>query len=218
MSSSTSKRGFLPRYNAAERATHWTLAMAFVVAGLSGLALFHPAFWFLSGLLGGGVWSKILHPWGGLLMCLAFVPMALWYWRDNIIRSYDLAWMKKLPSVLLNTAHDLPEIDKYNAGQKMLFWSIIASLLALLVSGLVLWYDTDLKLPATAVRVGGLVHALAAFVLFMGMIVHIYSAVFWIRGSMRAMIRGEVKLGWARHHHPLWARRVAAKVAADKTP
>jgi cytochrome b subunit of formate dehydrogenase len=28
---------------------------------------------------------------------------------------------------------------------------------------------------------------------------------------MRAMVRGEVKVGWARHHHPLWYKRVAGK-------
>lgn len=202
---------FVPRYNAVERSTHWTLALSFVVATISGLALFHPAFWFLSGLLGGGVWSKTLHPWAGLVMFIAFVPMALWYWRDNLIRSYDIAWMKRLPEVLMNTGKDLPQIDKYNAGQKMLFWSIIGSLVVLLVSGFVLWFDTDYKLPVLAVRLSGAAHVAAAFVLFMGMIVHIYSAVFWIRGSMRAMVRGEVKVGWARHHHPLWYKRVAGK-------
>jgi formate dehydrogenase subunit gamma len=201
---------FVPRYNAVERSTHWTLALSFVVAAISGLALFHPAFWFLSSFLGGGVWSKTLHPWAGLVMCAAFVPMALWYWRDNLIRDYDIAWMRQLHNTLQNKG-GAPEIDKYNAGQKLLFWSIVASLLALLASGLVLWYDTDLKLSATLVRVSGAVHALAAFVLFMGMIVHIYSAVFWIRGSMRAMLRGVVKPGWAKHHHPLWYRRVTGK-------
>lgn len=202
---------FVPRYNAVERSTHWTLAISFVVATLSGLALFHPAFWFLSGFLGGGVWSKTLHPWAGLVMTVAFVPMALWYWKDNVLRDYDFAWMKRLPDVLLNKGHDLPEIDKYNAGQKMLFWSIIGSLVLLLVSGVVLWYHPEVRMPITVVRISGVLHVLAAFVLFMGMIVHIYSAVFWIRGSMRAMLRGEVKEGWARHHHPLWYRRVAGK-------
>jgi formate dehydrogenase subunit gamma len=38
--------------------------------------------------------------------------------------------------------------------------------------------------------------------------VHIYSAIFWVRGSMRAMTRGTVTHAWARHHHPLWYRRV----------
>ena len=73
------------------------------------------------------------------------------------------------------------------------------------------WYQRtrpDLKMPVTLVRISGVLHVLASFVLFLGMLVHIYSAVFWIRGSMRAMIRGDVKAGWAKHHHPLWYRRV----------
>jgi formate dehydrogenase subunit gamma len=39
-----------------------------MIATLSGLALFHPAFWFLSSFLGGGVCVKNLHPWAGLVM------------------------------------------------------------------------------------------------------------------------------------------------------
>lgn len=202
--------GFVPRYNAVERSTHWTLAIAFAVATVSGLALFHPAFWFLSGLLGGGVWSKTLHPWAGLVMTAAFVPMAFWYWRDNLIRDYDRAWLKRLPDTLMNRG-GAPEIDKYNAGQKLLFWSIVVSLAGLLASGVVLWFDTDVKLPVLLIRLSGALHVLFAFVLMMGMIVHIYSAVFWIRGSMRAMLRGYVKSGWAKHHHPLWLRRVTGK-------
>lgn len=202
---------FVPRYNESQRVVHWLVALSFIVATMSGLALFHPAFWFLSGALGGGVWSKDLHPWAGLVMVVAFVPMAAWYWRDNLIRPYDVAWMKRLPEVLNNTDKALPEIDKYNAGQKMLFWSIIGSLVLLLASGLVLWYHPDMKLPIGLVRASGVVHMLASFVLFLGMLVHIYSAVFWIRGSMRAMVRGNVKAGWAKHHHPLWYKRVSGR-------
>ncbi len=205
------KASFVPRYSAVERCAHWAVALGFIVATVSGLALFHPAFWFLSGLLGGGVWSRTLHPWAGLVMCAAFLPMALWYWRDNLIRDYDRRWLRRLPDVLMNSDAGLPEIDKYNAGQKLLFWSIVGSLIALLASGFVLWFDTDMKLSATLVRISGVVHVLAAFVLFMGMIVHIYSAIFWIRGSMRAMVRGEVKTGWAEHHHPLWYKRVTGR-------
>lgn len=205
---------FVPRYNAIERSTHWLLALSFVVAALGGLALFHPAFWFLSSFLGGGVWSKTLHPWAGLVMCVAFVPMFFWYWRDNLIKDYDVAWLKVLPQHLQNKHVDGPEIDKYNAGQKMLFWSIVGSLVLLFASGFVLWFDTDLKIPATFVRIAGVLHVLASFILFMGMIVHIYSAIFWIKGSMRAMMRGEVKESWARNHHPLWYRRVTGKAKA----
>ncbi len=211
MSSPKSKSGFLPRYTAAERIVHWTVALAFVVAGISGAALFHPAFWFLSGLLGGGAWSHTLHTWAGVVMCLAFVPMVVWYWGDNIVRDYDRAWAGHLWDIMNNRFHGLPEIDKYNFGQKQLFWSLVVAMILLPMTGLVLWFDTDLKLSATVVQVAGLVHTVAAGLLFLGMIVHVYSAVFWVRGALRAMVRGDVKVSWARHHHPLWAKRVAGK-------
>lgn len=214
MSSSNPKvpRGFVPRYNGWERFTHWSLALGFILATLSGLAMFYQAFWWMSALLGGGVTSRLIHPWAGLLMCVAFLPMALWYWRDNLLRDYDWAWMKKIVTVFTNRGEGVPEIDKYNAGQKLLFWSICASLLGLLVSGIVLWFDTDWGIAPVIVQLSGLLHALCGFVLFMGMIVHIYSATLWIRGSMRAMVRGYVKPHWAQHHHPLWYRRTVARI------
>ena len=48
----------IERYNAAERSNHWAVAILFVLLALSGLALFHPALFWLSGLFGGGVWTR----------------------------------------------------------------------------------------------------------------------------------------------------------------
>ena len=47
----------LQRYNAEERANHWVVGICFILLGLSGLAFFHPAFYPLSQLFGGGVWA-----------------------------------------------------------------------------------------------------------------------------------------------------------------
>jgi formate dehydrogenase subunit gamma len=202
------KSGEVPRYNASERVTHWVVAITFVLLAASGLAFFHPAFWFLTSLLGGGVWSRILHPIIGLVMFAFFALMAMRYWKDNVIKSYDREWSKRLSDVINNRDDNLPEIDKYNIGQKQLFWTMIITMILLLVSGLVLWRDVVFAFPVTVVRVSAVVHALAAFVLILGIVVHIYSAIFWVKGSMRAMTRGTVSHAWAKHHHPLWYRRV----------
>ncbi len=204
------KSGEVPRYDRGERVTHWIVAITFVLLALSGLAFFHPAFWSFTAVLGGGVWARILHPWVGLVMFVFFGLMALRYAKDNVIQPYDREWKKRLPDVLNNRDEGLPEIDKYNIGQKQLFWALVVSMFALLVSGVVMWRDL-VSLPVTAVRVGLVVHALAAFVLILGMIVHIYSAVFWVKGALRAMTRGTVTRAWARHHHPLWYRRVTGQ-------
>lgn len=204
------KPGDVPRYSAGERVTHWIVALAFFLLAASGLAFFHPAFWSLTVVLGGGVWSRILHPFVGLLMFVGFALMALRYWRENVIEAYDRDWGKRLRDIIDNRDEGLPEIDKYNLGQKQLFWALVVSMALLLVSGLALWREV-FAVPVPVIRVAAVVHALAAFVLMLGMVVHVYSAVFWVRGALRAMTRGTVSHGWAKHHHPLWYRRVTGQ-------
>ncbi|MBK8321448.1 MAG: formate dehydrogenase subunit gamma [Betaproteobacteria bacterium] len=201
------KSGDVPRYAPGERVTHWIVAITFVLLALSGLAFFHPAFWSLTAVLGGGVWSRILHPYVGVVMFVFFGLMALKYWKDNLIQPYDRAWQKRLPDILNNNDHGLPEIDKYNIGQKQLFLAWVVSMVLLLVSGVVMWRDVA-SFPVPVIRIASVVHAIAAVVMILGFIVHVYSAIFWVRGSMRAMTRGTVTHGWAKHHHPLWYRRV----------
>lgn len=201
------KSGEVPRYARSERVTHWIVAIAFMLLAASGLAFFHPAFWPLSTVLGGGVWSRILHPYVGLVMFVFFGMMALRYWRENLIHDYDRAWQKRLTDIINNNDHDLPEIDKYNFGQKQLFWALVVTSVLLLASGVVLWREM-FAFPVWLIRVAAVVHALSAFVMMLGIIVHVYSAIFWVRGSLRAMTRGTVGHGWAKHHHPLWYRRV----------
>jgi formate dehydrogenase subunit gamma len=184
------------------------VAITFILLAASGLAFFHPAFWFLTSLLGGGTWSRILHPFIGLVMFAFFAVMAVKYWKENVIKSYDREWGKRLSDVINNRDDNLPEIDKYNIGQKQLFWVMVATMVLLTLSGVVLWRDTVFSFPVTVVRISAVVHAVASFVLILGVIVHIYSAIFWVKGSLRAMTRGTVTHAWAKHHHPLWYRRI----------
>jgi formate dehydrogenase subunit gamma len=57
------------------------------------------------------------------------------------------------------------------------------------------------------VRLASLLHALAATVLVIAIIVHSYAA-FWVKGSLRAMLRGTVSEAWAKKHHPAWHREM----------
>ena len=67
---SSVRRDTVLRYPAGVRTNHWLVAIAFVLAALSGLAFFHPALFWLSNFFGGGPWTRILHPWIGLFMVL----------------------------------------------------------------------------------------------------------------------------------------------------
>lgn len=204
------RSGEVRRYDANERLNHWSVAILFVLLAASGLAFFHPAFWFLSGLLGGGTWARILHPFLGVLMFVLFFFMAIRYWDDNKIKPYDREWGKRLSDVIGNRDHDLPQIDKYNLGQKWLFWVMVGTMTLLVLSGIVIWrpYFAE-AFHINAVRIAAVIHAISAFILILGIIVHIYAGVFWVVGALRAMTRGTVSHAWARHHHALWHRRVS---------
>jgi len=202
---------FIQRYTARERINHWIVAITFILAALSGLALFHPAFFFLVNLFGGGPWTRILHPFIGVVMFLFFMVMAVRFWGLNRITPADREWRKRIKDVLCNRDHGLPEVGKYNAGQKYLFWIMVVSIPVLLLSGIVIWQPWFAPFfPIWLMRVAVVVHALAAWIIILGIVVHVYAAI-WVRGTVRAMTRGTVSEAWAKHHHRAWYRQMTGK-------
>lgn len=194
------------RYTGSERVNHWITAITFVLLALSGLAMFHPAMFWLSAILGGGQWTRILHPFVGVVMFVSFLILALRFWHHNYLDASDRQWLRQYRDVLANREDRLPEIGRYNAGQKLLFFAMVACLVLLLASGIVIWRRYfSFYFPVGIVRIASDVHAAAAFVLIVGIIVHVYAAL-WVKGSIDAMLRGTVTWGWARKHHPRWFR------------
>ncbi|MCY0385840.1 formate dehydrogenase subunit gamma [Robbsia sp. Bb-Pol-6] len=192
------------RYTANERSNHWLTAITFVILALSGLSLFHPSMFWLSALFGGGQWTRILHPYVGVVMFLSFFGLVFRFWHHNMLDRSDVQWMKQIGDVLTNREEKLPRIGRYNAGQKLLFFALVACMLVLLFSGIVIWrqwFSVYFGIPI--IRLAALAHAAAAFVLITSIVVHIYAAI-WIKGSIGAMVKGTVTLGWARKHHPRW--------------
>src|SRR5262245_40678577 len=199
----------IQRYTAGERANHWIVATCFVLAALSGLAMFHPSFFFFSNLLGGGAWTRILHPFIGLVMFAFFVISVIWFWEHNVINDADRRWMQSVREFAMNRETRMPEIGKYNAVQKYLFWVMVLTMCLLLVTGFMMWRQF-ISVPIWLNRLAVVIHALSAFVLILGIIVHVYAAI-WVKGTLRGMTRGSVSEAWARHHHRLWYREVTGK-------
>jgi len=196
------------RYSAATRINHWIIAISFVMLALSGLALFHPALFWLTNLFGGGPWTRILHPFVGCFMVVAFFLLGAKLWRDNTLQQRDWIWLRKINEVVNNREQNLPEVGRYNGGQKLLFFTIVVCLACLLVSGVVIWREYFSGYFSIGVlRLGALAHAFFAFVLICAIIVHIYAGI-WVKGSIRAMTRGWVTPGWAWKHHRAWFREV----------
>jgi formate dehydrogenase subunit gamma len=196
--------GMIQRYKDGDRMNHWAIAILFVAAGLSGLAFFHPSLFFLTNLFGGGAWTRILHPFIGVLMFVAFLWLFLKVWRDNVMNDADKAWRAKMGDMLRGDKSGMPPVGKYNAGQKLVFWAMAISLAVLLITGLMFWRPWFAPyFPINVIRAASLLHAIAAVVLILSAIMHVYAAI-WVKGTMRAMTRGTVTESWARLNHPLW--------------
>jgi formate dehydrogenase subunit gamma len=206
------------RYTASARLNHWITAASLVLLALSGLALFHPRLFFLTGLFGGGAITRFLHPWIGVVLFLGFLGLFLRFWKQNLWRREDGTWMARLYDVL--TAHDekLPEAGKYNAGQKVVFWMMSILIVVLITSGLVMWDEYFFQYTTIEQkRLAVLVHSVAAIVMICVWIVHLYAAI-WVRGTIPGMVKGSVTGGWAWRHHRKWLRELVGKGDTKATP
>lgn len=208
MSESARRPEVIVRHQYRDRWMHWIVVLTFFIVAASGLALFHPSLFFLSGLVGGGPWAALVHPFAGLAMALLFFVFALPLWASNVMQPSDWQWLRQIQDVIDHRDDRLPDVGKFNAGQKLLYFLMILCMLALTVTGFAIWrrYFSG-YLPVDVVRAGLVIHALAAFALVSGVIVHVVAAL-WVRGSVGAMLTGKVTLGWAYKHHRAWFRQV----------
>ena len=81
------KADVILRYPLAHASITGSSRASFVLLALSGLALFHPALFWLTNLFGGGPWTRILHPFIGVLHGRGVLPLR----RDAVARQLSAA-------------------------------------------------------------------------------------------------------------------------------
>lgn len=194
------------RHKTPARLSHWFLVISFFLTAFTGIAFFFPDFAWLTEILGTPQIARAIHPFTGIMMFIAFIILALIYWRHNIPEKNDIRWAKGIVEVLKGNEHAVSDNGKYNLGQKMLFWTLILAMFTLIITGVIMWrqyFAHNFSIPV--IRIAILLHSTSAFLLFTGIMVHIYMA-FWVKGSIRGMVEGWVTVRWAKKHHPKWYR------------
>jgi formate dehydrogenase subunit gamma len=213
------------RYSGSARINHWIVAISFVLLMISGLALFHPSLYWLTGLFGGGATARWLHPWLGVVLLIGFLGLFLRFFAANLPERTDWVWLARLRHVLAGREEYLPEVGKYNAGQKFVFWSQAVLVAVMFVTGIGLWpaglayFEELLGFKATIDqrRMAAVLHASAAVLTIAIWIIHVYAAI-WVRGTISAMTRGSVTGGWAWRHHRKWLRKEIEKEPRGPQP
>ena len=200
----TVREGELLRHPVYTRFLHWTVAIFFFAALLSGLAIYSPwLFHWLTPLFGGGPMTRFLHPWFGLGFVIAYFFQFLNWLQPMRWTGADRRWMRRLPEYVKGGGAVEPEyVGFFNGGQKLQFWEIVIGAGLLLITGLCMWFAE--VFGRILVAIGYVLHDIAALIILGGIIVHIYLSTVGQPGTLRAMTRGVVTRAWAWTHHPAW--------------
>ncbi|MBN9277370.1 MAG: formate dehydrogenase subunit gamma, partial [Hyphomicrobium sp.] len=169
--------------------------------------------------------ARWLHPWLGVVLVIGFLGLFLRFFVANLPERTDWVWLARLRHVLAGREEYLPEVGKYNAGQKFVFWAQAFLVLVMFVTGIGLWpvglayFEQLLGFKATIDqrRLAAVIHAGAAVLTIAIWIIHVYAAI-WVRGTISAMTRGTVTGGWAWRHHRKWLRKEIGKEPGGPQP
>ena len=214
------------RYTLSERVVHWVAGVSYVYLLLNGLGLWSPAMWWMILVLGGGPLARLMHPWMGLVF-VGSVLWMYWIWKDDMrITQTDRQWGKTVGAYIRNEEEELhpvaarrtfdqwAPVDRFNLGQKYLFWVMFWSGIVLLLSGSVLWFPE--YLPAFLRQIAIIAHPIAFLATLAGFIIHVYMGTAVVRGGFTSVISGEVSESWARHYHRLWLDRISGNAPSKK--
>ena len=201
----------LVRHPVYTRVVHWGVAIFFVLALLSGFAIYSAWLYrWLTPLFGGGPMTRLLHPWFSIAFVVLFAFQFVNWLAPMTWTRDDRRWMGRMRSYVTNADAVEPEyVDFFNAGQKLYFWTIAGSAILFLVSGIPMWFPAIFG--RIAVAVSYVLHDIAALVMLVGFIVHVYEGTAAQPGTFASMTRGTVERRWAWTHHPAWYRRVTGR-------
>jgi formate dehydrogenase subunit gamma len=196
------------RYSGGARLNHWLTAICLILLAISGLSLFHPALFPMTALFGGGQNTRAIHPWIGVVLFFSFFGLFIRFWRANLWNRGDAQWVSHYKDILSGHEERIPEVPRYNAGQKFIFWAMSLLILALIATGVIIWENYfDWMTSIQTKRYAVLIHSMLGVGIISIWILHVYASI-WIRGTMRAMTRGTVTGGWAWRHHRRWLKEI----------
>jgi len=222
------------RFNFTERFTHWLTAISFIVLALTGLNVLYGRYVLLP-IIGASafslitIWGKYAHNYIAFAFMLGLVVTFVIWVRYNIPSWTDVKWLAKGGGLFVKGSH--PPADRFNAGQKFIFWAVILGGLSISLSGISLLLPFEFNLFAPTFKVLNIFglglptelttlqetqlallwHAVVALILIAIIIGHIYIGTIGMEGALDAMTTGNVDRNWVREHHSLWLEKIEGK-------
>ncbi|MEQ8665843.1 MAG: formate dehydrogenase subunit gamma [Rhodospirillales bacterium] len=215
------------RFNFLERFAHWLTAGSFIILGLTGLNILYGRY-VIKPVIGADAFAsvtlagKYAHNFLGFAFGLGVLLMLVLWIKDNIPNKHDLKWIALGGGLFSKGVH--PPAKKFNAGQKLIFWSVIILGGSLTTTGLALLFPFEIALFAGTFKFMNIFgfelpttltmmqetqlalawHGVVALVMMVVIVAHIYIGSVGMEGAFDAMGTGEVDENWAHEHHALW--------------
>ena len=196
------------RFNGFERFVHWMTAVCFIILALSGLNITfgRPLLLPVIGadnFTAWSEWAKYAHNFLSFPFTIGVVLIALMWLAGNIPNRIDVEWLKEGGGIV-GDKH--PDAERFNAGQKVVYWVVVLGGALVAVTGYMLmfpFYGTTIDTMQRA----EMVHAVAAALFIAFMLGHIYIGTIGMQGAFEAMGEGTVDVNWAKEHHSLWLEK-----------
>lgn len=209
--------GRVLRYSFNERLVHWMAAISYVYLLLTGLAFWTPWLFWIAIVLGGTTISRELHPWAGVVFTVAVSLMCAMWGTEMKETPADKVWWQAIGHYIRNEDDQMPSADRFNPGQKLLFWGFFVNGILLLLSGVILWFPQDIPWNLRFLRLAAvLVHPVCALLTIALFMIHVYMGTAFERGAFGSVIRGDVSQAWANEHHHTWYQRLLLRGTETK--
>lgn len=203
------------RFGFVDRFAHWLTATSFLALGLTGLNITFGRSLLLP-LVGAETFTlvsqmgKFVHNYVSFAFVLGITLMLLLWVKDNLPSPRDIVWFAQ-GGGLIGLGH--PPADRFNGGQKAIFWAVVGGGAAIAVTGYILMFPfqwTDIA----GMQWANVWHGLLGLVLFAVILAHIYIGSVGMEGAFEAMGSGDVDVNWAKEHHSVWVDKVTSKGGA----
>jgi formate dehydrogenase subunit gamma len=200
----------IERFGSASRFAHWLSSISFMLLGFTGLNIVFGKSVLLP-VIGPEAFTsvtqagKFVHNYVSFAFALGIILMFVMWVKDNLPSGRDLTWFAQ-GGGLVGSKH--PPADRFNGGQKLIFWTTVLGGIALSVSGYLMMFR-----PAgygmTGLQFAMVVHGVTGLVMTAIIFAHVYIGSIGMEGAFDAMGKGKVDLNWAKEHHSVWVDKVA---------
>lgn len=171
-------------YSAFCRLIHALTALSFSVLAVSGLMII------FGKLFHGGTLiqtARFIHaPAAAVFLPAVFVLFLLWV-KDMLPAAYDLDWLLVFGGYLTKKKMVVPA-GKFNPGQKSWFWLAVVGGIVMAVTG---YYLFSFAADLPGIRLAAIIHNFLGVVLLAMFMIHLYMAIFEVKGSLQSMLTGE---------------------------